>query len=149
MFPLLYPRLDFGLLFIIRRSNYALAVSSGCFLHDVDLKMSDWRPRKEEMMVFSAAMHKMAERTLPIERLVVDAQLAGKMFEDNRHKSAQIPSIAKGSESGDSVTLYRVGDHVDISKGPMVGDTSFLGRRCTIAAVRQEINVRFCMPAII
>jgi len=33
------------------------------------------------------------------------------------------------------VTLYRVGDHVDISGGPMIGDTSFLGRRCSIVAV--------------
>ncbi len=31
------------------------------------------------------------------------------------------------------MTLYRVGEHVDISRGPMVGNTGFLGRRCTIA----------------
>ena len=36
---------------------------------------------------------------------------------------------------GKTVTLYRLGDHVDISRGPMVGDSSFMGRRCTIASV--------------
>ena len=33
------------------------------------------------------------------------------------------------------MTLYRIKDHVDISGGPMIANTNFLGRRCTIAAV--------------
>ena len=33
------------------------------------------------------------------------------------------------------MTLYRVKNHVDISSGPMVANSNFLGRRCTIAAV--------------
>lgn len=32
------------------------------------------------------------------------------------------------------IVLYRIGDHIDISRGPMVGNTSFLGR-CTVSAV--------------
>ena len=36
---------------------------------------------------------------------------------------------------GTAVTLYRVKNHVDISSGPMVANSNFLGRRCTIAAV--------------
>lgn len=32
--------------------------------------------------------------------------------------------------------LYRVGQHVDISRGPMIGNTSFLGK-CTISSVHQ------------
>ena len=32
------------------------------------------------------------------------------------------------SLAGNTVTLYRVGDHVDISRGPMMGNTSFVGR---------------------
>jgi large subunit ribosomal protein L39 len=30
------------------------------------------------------------------------------------------------------IVMFKVGDHVDISTGPMIGDTSFVGRRCTI-----------------
>jgi large subunit ribosomal protein L39 len=37
--------------------------------------------------------------------------------------------------SGNTVTLYRVGDHVDISGGPMIGNSGYLGRRCSIMAV--------------
>ena len=36
---------------------------------------------REEMMTFSAQMHRMAERKLPFERLVVDASLALKIFQ--------------------------------------------------------------------
>lgn len=32
------------------------------------------------------------------------------------------------------VILYRIGDHIDISRGPMISNTDLLGR-CTITAV--------------
>lgn len=84
-------------------------------------------------------MHRLAERALPFERLDITSDLASEMFKDNPHKLAQIPSIAAASLAADgaAVTVYRVGDHVDISRGPMVADTGFLGRRCTVAAVRE------------
>ena len=41
-------------------------------------------------MVFSAQMHRLAEKRLKFERLVVDASLALHMFEDNQYKKAQV-----------------------------------------------------------
>jgi threonyl-tRNA synthetase len=41
-------------------------------------------------MVFSAQMHRMAEKKLKFERLVVDAAFALEMFKDNQYKSAQV-----------------------------------------------------------
>jgi len=111
----------------------APSVSSGSFVYDADLKTTDWSPTKQELMVISAAMHRLAEKSLPFERLVVESGLAMEMFADNRYKVQQIPGISDKSKSA-GVTLYRVGDHVDISGGPMVGNTGFLGRRCTVAA---------------
>jgi len=106
-------------------------VNSGSFVADVDLKCGhDWDPTKQELMVFSAMMHRMAENDLPIKRLVVDQDLAKDMFQHNRYKTNQIPSIAQDQDN--KVTLYRVGDYIDISKGPMVGSSKFIGRRCTI-----------------
>ncbi len=107
-------------------------------------------------MVLSAAMHRLAEKELPFERLEVDEAVAMDIFKDNKYKVKQIPNIAAQSRTGNmtrstpvdfilcyylpfagkTVTLYKVGDHVDISRGPMVANTNFLGRRCTIAAVR-------------
>lgn len=121
-------------IFVELHSFPAPNVASGSFVYDVDLKTEGWEASKQELMVLSAAMHKMAEKALPIERLVVDAKLAEQMFTDNKYKLSQIPSIASKSRGGGSVTLYRVGDHIDISGGPMVGNTSFVGRRCTVAA---------------
>lgn len=122
---------------VLLHSFPAPNVTTGSFIYDVDLNISEWSPTKEELMAISASMHRLSERGLPFERLVVDQTLAAEMFADNKYKAKQIPNIASKSKSGQSVTLYRVGDHVDISGGPMVGDTSFLGRRCTIAASHQ------------
>ena len=51
-------------------------VSSGSFVHDVSLSFpgdedGEWAPTKEELVVMGAAMHKLAEKALPIERLEV------------------------------------------------------------------------------
>ena len=48
----------------------------------------------------SARMHRIAEESLPLERLVVDLELAKEMFSDSIHKKKQIPSIAKNSPPG-------------------------------------------------
>lgn len=57
------------------------------------------------------------------------------LFQDNPFKSEQIPSIVKDSDN-DRVTLYRLGDHVDISKGPMVSNSGLMGR-VTVTAVHK------------
>ena len=85
-------------------------------------------------------MHRMAEKKLPFQRLTVDAKVAEEMFEENPYKVSQIPSIAGSSADGHSVTVYKVGDHVDMSAGPMMGDTSFLGRRCTIPVAHKIVQ---------
>jgi len=49
-------------------------VNSGSFVYDIDLGSKDWSPSKEELMVISARMHRIAEESLPFERLVVDLE---------------------------------------------------------------------------
>ena len=44
------------------------------------------------MMTFSAQMHRMAEKRLPFERLVVDASLALEIFQV-REKGIQVSSV--------------------------------------------------------
>nr|ACO15515.1 Mitochondrial 39S ribosomal protein L39 [Caligus clemensi] len=123
--------------FIELHSFPAPNVQSGSFVYDADLKFLDWTPSKEELMSFGAYMHRLSEKELPFERLTVDTSVAQRIFEDNQYKSKQIPSIAANSKSGNSVTLYRLGEHVDISGGPMVGNSGFLGRRCSIMAAHR------------
>lgn len=103
-------------------------VRSGSFVYDADLKVGDWKPSTRELNVLSRAGYKLFFKDYPFERLEVDVSLAHKMFEDNRFKSAQIPSMAEKSETGTKVTVYRMGDHVDITSGPLISNTNQLGR---------------------
>ena len=53
-------------------------VSSGSFVHDVSISFpggEEWIPTKEELVVMGAAMHKLAEKAVPIERLDVGRQV--------------------------------------------------------------------------
>ena len=53
---------------------------------------------------------------------------AEEMFADNEFKLKQIPDIAAKSSSGNTVTLYKAGDHVDISR--------FLNLNCVIKYIK-------------
>ena len=66
------------------------------------------------MRVFSAELYKLAKEKLPFERLDVNTELALKMFEDNKYKREQIPEIAATTPDRNTVSLYRIGDFVDI-----------------------------------
>lgn len=102
---------------------------------DVVLDLPDWKPTDSEMRALSAQFVKLTTDALPLERLVISEELALDMFQDNPFKTKQIPEIAKSSDDN-SITLYRAGEHIDISKGPMVGNTNIIGRT-TITAVHK------------
>ena len=74
----------------------------------------------------SAAFMKFARKKHLIERLEVSESVALDMFQDNPFKSKQIPDIT--SSYNGKVILYRIGDHIDISRGPMVGCTGIIGK---------------------
>ncbi|XP_059607635.1 large ribosomal subunit protein mL39 [Phlebotomus argentipes] len=107
-------------------------VRSGSFVYDVSLAQPDWKPTLLELKTLSAEMVKLAARDLPIERLEVSTELALEIFQENAFKSQQIPDIA--AKNNGQVVIYRVGEHVDISRGPMVASSRHVGR-CTIASV--------------
>lgn len=86
------------------------------------------------MRVFSAEMIKLSREKLPFERLEVNEEMALEMFADNKYKKEQIPHICKSSPSGNSLILYRIGEFVDISRGPMMANTSLLGK-CTVTSL--------------
>lgn len=79
-------------------------------------------------------MIRLAGRNIPFERLEVNPELALEIFSSSKYKTEQIPSIAQ--QNNGQIILYRVGKHIDISRGPMIASTSFLGK-CTIAAVHK------------
>jgi len=56
-----------------------------------------------------------------------------------RFKTAQIPQIAAQSSTGSMVTVYRLGDHVDITRGPLISTTQQLGR-FAVTAVSNDLS---------
>jgi large subunit ribosomal protein L39 len=109
-------------------------VSSGSFVYDVDIKMIDWKPTQAELNCLSRIATKLQGENILFERLDVDASVALRMFEDNRYKLAQIPQIAAQSPTGSTVTVYRLRDHIDITRGPLISTTQQIGRFSVTAA---------------
>ncbi|CAB3232440.1 unnamed protein product [Arctia plantaginis] len=109
-------------------------IRSGSFIYDIDLPtLPNWQPSNKELITLAAEYVKLTRENKPLERLEVGEELALEMFVDNEHKTKQIPSIARNNGK---VTLYRVGKHVDISKGPMISTTGQIGR-IAIASVHK------------
>uniref|UniRef100_A0A0K8R5D9 Large ribosomal subunit protein mL39 n=1 Tax=Ixodes ricinus TaxID=34613 RepID=A0A0K8R5D9_IXORI len=108
-------------------------VRSGSFVYNIDLNIENWQPREDELDVLSGMGRRLTAAGHRFERLEVDASLALKIFEDNKYKVEQIPRIASMSATGNSVTLYRLLDHVDISSGPMIGSLDQIWRFKVVA----------------
>lgn len=109
-------------------------IKSGSFVHDISLKESNWKPSEADLHTLRIEMVKLASEALKIERLEVAHEIAIEMFSDNPFKREQLPGIS--SKNNGNVTLYRVGEHIDISRGPMISNTSFVGN-CKIASTHK------------
>lgn len=111
-------------------------VKSGSFLYDIALNRSNWEPKKVELRALSGGMVNLAAKNLRFERLDVSEELAMEMFKDNPFKCEQLPSISRTG----SIGVYRVGEHIDISRGPMMASTGLLGK-VTIPSVHKIANI--------
>lgn len=102
------------------------SVKSGSFVYDVQLPLDNWKPTTAELKVLSLEMIKFCQKESIIECLTVSKELAFDIFKSNPHKTEQIPNIAEHNDN--KITLYKVDNHIDISKGPMIPNTGHLGR---------------------
>lgn len=118
------------------------SVKSGSFVYDAHLNLPRWKPNQTELNCLSRIGSKLQYTDLRFEPLDISADLALKMFSDNRFKIAQIPEIAAQSSNGSTVRVYRMGDHIDISWGPMISSTALLGR-FSVTAVHHIYNSEY------
>lgn len=109
-------------------------VRSGSFIHDIALNDSKWAPSREDLHTLTVEMVKFASEAKRFERLEVSHDIALEIFRENPFKREQLPSISNKNEG--LVTLYRVGDHIDISKGPMIANSNFLSK-CSISSAHK------------
>lgn len=98
---------------------------SGSFVYDAFLDVDDWTPSQAELkMLGKVALQEVRSKNLRFEPLEVDVAVAERIFEHNHFKLEQLKSISKKSRK---INLYRLGDHVDISSGPMITSTGQFG----------------------
>lgn len=111
-------------------------IRSGCFIYDVQLPtLDDWRPNEGELLTLTRTFWSLQSRQLPFERLEVPVQIAADLFKENPFKVQQLESIRE-KNSAANVTLYRVGQFIDFSIGPMIPHTGILGK-VNVTAVHQ------------
>lgn len=116
-----------------------IAVRSGSFVYDAQLSLENWVPTQNELKVLSLEMIKFCQQEHDILCLDVNTDLALEIFRNNPHKTRQIPDIAAHNEG--KVTLYKAGYHIDISRGPMVTNTSHLGRITVANAIKLNTDI--------
>lgn len=109
-------------------------VKSGSYIHDFALNAKNWKPTTQELTTLGIQMKKFTTENHKFERLTVSHDVALEMFKENPFKREQLPNIS--NQNNGSVTLYRAGDHIDISGGPMIANTGFI-HKTRIAAVHK------------
>lgn len=110
-------------------------IKSGSFVYDVALNLSErWEPSEQELRALTKLMWEIKSSSLPFERLQVNRDTACKIFEHNPFKLTQIDSMLENESSQGKVTVYRCGGLLDMSIGPMISNTSQIGR-ISLAAV--------------
>ena len=110
-------------------------VNMGSFVYDVKIPaLENWTPSERELEALNVAMRRLKAKGDRFERLKVSKELASKIFEDNPYKLKQVQGY-----NDEHITLYRLGDHIDMSIGPMIPDTSFVGS-IDIVAVHQILS---------
>ena len=109
---------------------------AGCFIYDVQLPtLENWQPKEGELLTLTRTFWSLQASQLPFERLEVPIQIALDLFKENPFKVRQLESIREKNTAA-NVTLYRVGQFIDFSVGPMIPHTGILGKT-NVTAVHQ------------
>lgn len=99
-------------------------VTSGAFCCDValDPRLDSWTPTEESLRSLTRGAQQLIHQDLPWEPLEVAPSVALEVFSESRCKQEAVEQKAAQSPNG-KVTLYRCGDHVLLSGGPLVART--------------------------
>lgn len=99
-------------------------VTSGAFCCDVTLdpQLDTWTASEESLRSLTRGAHQLIQQDLAWEPLEVSASVALEAFSHSRCKQEEVELKASQSPKG-TVTLYRCGDHVLLSGGPLVART--------------------------
>ncbi|XP_016312358.1 large ribosomal subunit protein mL39 [Sinocyclocheilus anshuiensis] len=99
-------------------------VTAGAFCCDLvlDSRLDSWTPTEENVRSLTRDALQLIHKDLPWEPLEVSATVALEIFSHSRCKQEEVEERAAQSQNG-TVSLYRCGDHVTVSGGPLVART--------------------------
>ncbi|VDO94191.1 unnamed protein product, partial [Soboliphyme baturini] len=102
---------------------------TGSFVYDVRIDCDGFQLSDQDLRILSLMpLQQLRSQRLMFERLEVSLDVAKQLFKHNEFKFQQLPSIERSSLTEDGrIPLYRFGDHIDVSRGPMVSHTQQLG----------------------
>ena len=90
------------------------------FYYDFDL---EHRLAPEDFAAIEAEIKALIKAGLPFERMEVSRAEAAKLFADQKYKLERLADIPEG----ETVSLYKCGEVVDLCRGPHVAKTSDIG----------------------
>lgn len=90
------------------------------FYYDIDYPF-----KEEDLSKIEDEMKKITKESLRFERSELSIKDAKRLFKDNKYKLELIDEIDKKEKVG-FVSIYRLGDFVDLCRGPHLPNTSYL-----------------------
>lgn len=105
-------------------STLEVPVMSGAFCCDVvlDPQLDSWTPSEESLRSLTKGAQQLIQKDLAWEPLDVVPSVALEVFSHSRCKQEEVEQKAAQNPKG-TVMLYRCGDHVLLSGGPLVART--------------------------
>uniref|UniRef100_A0A3Q2PYQ5 Large ribosomal subunit protein mL39 n=1 Tax=Fundulus heteroclitus TaxID=8078 RepID=A0A3Q2PYQ5_FUNHE len=105
-------------------STPEVPVTSGAFCCDVvlDPRLDSWTPSEESLRSLTRGAQQLIHQNLAWEPLEVTPSVALEVFSHSRCKQEEVEQKAAHSPKG-TVMLYRCGEHVLLSGGPLVART--------------------------
>ncbi|KAM6945847.1 large ribosomal subunit protein mL39 isoform 2-T2 [Aplochiton taeniatus] len=101
-----------------------VSVTAGAFCCDVvlDPQLDSWTPSEESLLSLTRSAQRLVHQDLPWEPLEVAPPVALEAFGHSRCKQQEVEEKAAQNPKG-TVTLYRCGEHILLSGGPLVART--------------------------
>jgi len=103
-------------------------IKTGSFSYDTKLHINNWKPTRDELRCLSIGATQLIQQNLKFERLKVNSELAKEIFKHNEYKLNHLNNVAGDNEYKKDITVYKLGEFVDLSNGPLIANTSLIGR---------------------
>jgi len=117
-----------------------LDVTTGAFCYDVELpeEFMDWNPDQDDLIFLTQVARSVLSEEEDFGRLVVGTRFARKLFQDDSARLDRLSTM----QPDDPVTLYRLGDYIEIIDGPLASTTKHVFHYVVTALHQISPNVR-------